>query len=94
MKQFLPEAKVRKLLLDSAHDTMPYYEYCRSHDIVPFIDLNADRGRPPIYKGDININNDGALYAGKGMPCAGTAPNPRKEGQNSNVPKSALPAAG
>lgn len=28
MKQFLPEAVVTKLLLDSAHDAMPYYEYC------------------------------------------------------------------
>ncbi|MDL2302666.1 hypothetical protein LJC58_10015, partial [Lachnospiraceae bacterium OttesenSCG-928-D06] len=48
MKQLLPEATVTKLLLDSAHDAMPYYEYCRDHEIVPFIDLNADRGRPPV----------------------------------------------
>lgn len=66
MKKFLPEAKVRKLLLDSAHDAMPYYEYCRDHGIVPFIDLNADRGRPPIYKGDFTINNDGVPVCREG----------------------------
>lgn len=38
MRQFLPEANVTKLLLDSAHDAMPYYEYCRDHGITPFID--------------------------------------------------------
>ena len=59
MKRFLPEAVVTKLLLDSAHDAMPYYEYCRDHGIIPFIDLNADRGRPPVYKDDFTINNDG-----------------------------------
>ena len=59
MKRFLPEAVVTKLLLDSAHDAMPYYEYCRDHGIIPFIDLNADRGRPPVYKDDLTINNDG-----------------------------------
>ena len=34
-----------------------------------------------------------SLYAGKAMPCAGTARNPPKEGQNSNAQKSALPVA-
>lgn len=59
MQQFLPQANVTKLLLDSAHDAMPYYEYCRDHGITPFIDLNADRGRPPVYKNDFTINNEG-----------------------------------
>lgn len=29
MKKMLPEANVTKLLLDSAHDAMPYYDYCK-----------------------------------------------------------------
>lgn len=58
MKRFLPEAVVTKFLLDSAHDAMPYYEYCRDQGIVPFIDLNVGRGRPPVYKDDFTINND------------------------------------
>jgi hypothetical protein len=40
MKQMLPEATVTKLLLDSAHDAMPYYDYCIKNNIAPFIDLN------------------------------------------------------
>ena len=66
MIQFLPKAHVTKLLLDSAHDAMPYYEYCRDHGIVPFIDLNADRGRPPVYKDDFTINDGGVLVRREG----------------------------
>ena len=66
MKQFLPQAKVTKILLDSAHDSMPYYEYCLSHGIVPFIDLNIGRGRPPVYKDDFTINNDGVPVCPQG----------------------------
>ena len=40
MKQMLPDAVVRKLILDSAHDAMPYYDYCKANGIAPFIDLN------------------------------------------------------
>ncbi|MDO4977263.1 MAG: hypothetical protein Q4E53_08380, partial [Eubacteriales bacterium] len=37
MKSFLPDFHVKKLLLDSAHDAMPYYLYCRENGITPFI---------------------------------------------------------
>ena len=66
MKQSLPEANVTKLLLDSAHDAMPYYEYCRDHGLVPFIDLNAGRGRQPVYKNDFTINDDGVPVCREG----------------------------
>ena len=59
MKQFLPDAAVKKIILDSAHDAMPYYVYCMEHGITPFIDLNSKRGRPPVYKDDFTINPDG-----------------------------------
>ena len=58
MNQFLSVADVTKLLLDSAHHAMPFYEYCHDHGIVPFIGLNANRGRPPVYKEDFTINDD------------------------------------
>jgi len=45
MKQMLPQANVTKLILDSAHDAMPYYEYCKAHGITPLIDLNWKCGR-------------------------------------------------
>ena len=31
---------VSKVLLDSAHDAMPYYQYFKRENITPFIDLN------------------------------------------------------
>lgn len=40
MKKMLPEATVTKLPPDSAHDVMPYYDYCKTNNITPFIDLN------------------------------------------------------
>ena len=58
-KDFLPDYKVSKLLLDSAHDAMPYYQYCTRENITPFIDLNAKCGRPPVYKDDFSIDSDG-----------------------------------
>ena len=59
MKSFLPNYIVRKLLLDSAHDAMPYYEYCKKEHITPFIDLNEKRGIKVQYKNDFTIGKDG-----------------------------------
>lgn len=53
IKKMLPEVNVTKLLLVSAHDAMPYYDYCKKNNITPFIDLNWKCGRPPVYKDDI-----------------------------------------
>lgn len=52
MKNFLPDFKVTKLLLDSARDAMPYYQYCKCKGITPFIDLNVKRGSKLLYKND------------------------------------------
>ena len=73
-KSFLPDYKVSKLLLDSAHDAMPYYEYCKRENITPFIDLNDKGGRPPVYKNDFTIGKDGVpIYqAGFRMRLDGT----------------------
>lgn len=59
MKLFFPDYKVSKLLLDSAHDAMPYYQYCKRENITPFIELNSKGGRPPVYKNDFTIDTDG-----------------------------------
>ena len=67
MRQFLPQAYVSKLLLDSAHDAMAYYKYCRDHGIQPFIDLNDKCGRPPVYKDDFTIGNDGVPICKEGF---------------------------
>lgn len=78
MKQFLPEANVTKLILDSAHDAMPYYEYCKANGIVPFIDLNWKCGRPPVYKDDITLDSDGIPLCPKGHKMKLAAVEPKK----------------
>ena len=59
MKRFLPDIKVSKVLLDSAHDAMAFYEYFRKESIVPFIDLNGKGGKPTKYKNDFSIGKVG-----------------------------------
>ncbi len=59
MRVFLLDLHVSKWLLDSAHDAMPYYIYCRKNHIRPFIDLNVKRGFKVKYKNDFSIGEDG-----------------------------------
>jgi hypothetical protein len=66
MKSFLPDYSVNKLLLDSAHDAMPYYEYCKRNSITPFIDLNWKRGSNLPYKNDFTIGRDGVPICKEG----------------------------
>ena len=76
MKSFLPDVHVNKWLLDSAHDAMPYYLYCRKNGISPFIDLNEKRGIKVKYKDDFTIGKDGVpvCLAGLKMNHDGTEP--------------------
>jgi hypothetical protein len=67
MKSFLPEFKVTKLLLDSAHDALPYYEYCKRAKITPFIDLNGKGGIKLPYKNDFTIGKDGVPLCREGF---------------------------
>ena len=55
----MPDFKVDKLLLDYAHDAMPYYEYCKRADITPFIDLNGKGGVKLPYKNNFTIGENG-----------------------------------
>ena len=87
MKQMLPDAVVKKLLLDSAHDAMPYYDYCKINGIVPFIDLNWKCGRPPVYKDDISINNDGVPLCPSGHAMKLAAIEPKKGRMKYRCPK-------
>lgn len=76
MKSFLPDFHVRKWLLDSAHDAMPYYTYCRKNKIQPFIDLNEKRGIKVKYKDDFTIGKDGVpvCKAGRKINRDGSEP--------------------
>ena len=67
MGAFLPEFAAKKLLLDSAHDAMPIYEYCRKERIAPFIDLNDKRGAKIKYKEDFTIGTDGIPVCKAGL---------------------------
>lgn len=58
MKSFLPDFSIKKLLLDSAHDAMSFYEYFKYKGITPFIDLNEKRGIKVKYKNDFTIGKD------------------------------------
>ncbi len=64
MKSLLPEAEVSNLLLDSAHDAMPYYEYCLENGISPFIDLN---GNGTVQQDDITLDKDGRPICSAGL---------------------------
>ena len=59
MRSLLPDFKPRKILLDSAHDAMPFYRYFKKERITPFIDLNEKRGIKQKYKDDFTIGKDG-----------------------------------
>jgi hypothetical protein len=59
MKAYLPGYQTTKLLLDSAHDAMAIYKYCKTERITPFIDLNEKRGIKIKYKNDFIIGSDG-----------------------------------
>lgn len=56
---FLPDCHISKWLLDSAHDAMPYYLYCRENVIQSFIGLNEKRRIRVKYKDDFAIGKDG-----------------------------------
>lgn len=76
MKAFLPDFRDKTWLLDSAHDAMPYYLFCRKESIVPFIDLNQKRGIKVLYKDDFMIGEDGVpvCKAGRKMNHDGSEP--------------------
>ena len=76
MKSFFPDYHVNKLILDSAHDAMPIYQYCKENGIVPFIDLNEKRGIKLKYKNDFTIGKDGVpvCKSGRKMNHDGTEP--------------------
>lgn len=76
MNNFLPDLNINKVLLDSAHDAMSYYEFFKRIGITPFIDLNVKRGTKLTYKNDFTIGKDGVpiCKSGRRMNRDGTEP--------------------
>ena len=58
LKSHLPEFHIEKLLLDSAHDAYPLYEYCKTNGITLFIDRNPGHTGHFKYKDDVTIAED------------------------------------
>ncbi len=67
MKSYLPAFKVEKLILDSAMDALPLYEYCEKQSIVPFIDLKKTKADGFGYKNDFTIDSDGVPICKMGL---------------------------
>lgn len=54
-----PDIPIQNLCFDSANDNYPTYNLCKTWNIRPFIDLNANRGKPKSIPDEITIDNDG-----------------------------------
>lgn len=67
MRAYLPNFRIEKLLLDSAHDAYPVYEYCKREKITPFIDLNPGHTGYFKYKDDFTIDDDGVPVCHMGL---------------------------
>ncbi len=67
MQAHLPRINIKKLILDSAHDADPVYNYCLKNDIQPLIDLNPRRLGVFKYKDSFTIGEDGVPICRKGL---------------------------
>jgi hypothetical protein len=67
MKSYLPDFKLEKILLDSAMDAMPVYDYCKREGITPFIDLKKTNNGNYKYKDDFTIDTDGVPICKMGL---------------------------
>ena len=66
-QSFLPDFKVSELLLDSAHDSFAIYNFCYSHNIVPFIDLNLGNSKKSSDYHGVSVGPDGVPVCPAGL---------------------------
>ena len=92
MKSFIPDFIVTKLFLDSAHDAMPIYEYCKQENITLFIDLNEKRGIKVKYKNDFTIGKDGVPVCKEGYRMNHDGCEPSKLDAHLQAENTAVPA--
>lgn len=67
MKAYLPNFKIEKMLLDSAMDAYPLYDYCRKQGITPFIDLKITNNGNYKYKDDFTLDKNGVPICKLGL---------------------------
>lgn len=87
MKSYLPEFRIEKLLLDSAQDAYPVYEYCKREGITPFIDLNPGHTGHFKYKDDFTIDVDGVPICKLGLRMHKDGHEPSKHRAKYRCPK-------
>ena len=59
LRELLPEVPIKNLCLDSANDNYPTYELCKRWNILPFIDLNSNRGKPASLPPALSVSEKG-----------------------------------
>jgi hypothetical protein len=58
---------VKNLCLGSTNDNYPTYELCKTWNIIPFIDLNSNRGHPKSLPQTIAFFNEGVPLCKAGL---------------------------
>ena len=66
-RSFLPDMKTSSLLLDSAHDSMAMYQFCKQEKIKPFIDLNLGNTKKTEDYHGVTIGPDGIPVCAAGL---------------------------
>ena len=66
-RSFLPDMKPKTLLLDSAHDSMAMYQYCKKESIIPYIDLNLGNTKKTTDYHGVTISPDGTPVCSAGL---------------------------
>ena len=62
-----PDIPIKNLCLDSANDNYPTYELCKTWDIIPFIDLNSNRGHPKSLPASMKFSKEGVPLCSAGL---------------------------
>lgn len=86
MKSYLPEFHIEKLLLDSAHDAYPLYDYCKTNCINPFIGPNPGHTGYFKYKNDFTIGEYGIPACNWAYVCITVARKKQRTAKNTGVP--------
>lgn len=87
MKSYLPDFRLEKLLLDSAMDAIPVYEYCKAEGIQPFIDLKKTNNGNYKYKDTFTIDPDGVPRCKLGLRMHHDGYEPKKNRCKYRCPK-------
>lgn len=88
MQVYLPQFHLEKLLLDSAMDAIPVYDYCKRHHITPFIDLKKTNNGNYKYKDSFTIAPDGVPICKLGLRMRHDGIEPKKNRCKFRCPQS------